>query len=151
MNRTEIVARVRSYTRDFASSIFREADILSYINEGIDRCKEIIDEFAGMDYLNDKTSSPSLMPTHYHYLLAVYSAARCFDQDERHYQASTRMNEFETKLNELKEAIEAGRVIIIDPSTGEPVEGVNPIDYVDLSAYWGVQYDDVDLGVEGVE
>ena len=151
MNRTDLINRVRSYTRDFSASIFREVDIIMFINEGIDRCKEVVDELGGMTYLTDALSVPILMPERYHYLLAVYSVARCFDQDERHYQASTRMNEFETKLAEFKEAVEAGKIVIIDPTTGEPVDTSYSLEYVDLSAYWSTTSDDTDLGVEGVE
>ena len=42
MNRQQIVARVRSLTRDLSNSIFREVDVVDYINEAIDRVMQII-------------------------------------------------------------------------------------------------------------
>lgn len=156
MNRIKIVSRVRNLTRDFTNSIFRESDIIDFINEGIERFGQVIPQFVGVLPLTSSTQEPILIPERYQHLLAVYSAARCFFQDERAYQYTTLMNEFETKLNELKIDIENGEVVILDPSTGEPVVVVdNSVDYVDLDPYWGEGINgkftdyDVDDGVEG--
>lgn len=160
MDRTKLIARVRSITRDFTSSIFREADIINFIDEGIDRFKQVLPELTGLTYLYQKTSEPSLIPSQYQHLLAVYSASRCFGQDERHYQASNLMNEFEIKLNEFKLAVENGEITLTD-GDGNAIEITNVVDYVDLEEYWGVgkegyftDEDDIfdeDKGVEGVE
>jgi len=152
MDRLNLILRVRSNTRDFSNSIFREVDIIDYLNEGIDRFKQIVPELNGLDYLTSSTSVPSLIPIQYHHLLATYASARCYAQDERHYQATTLMNEFEVKLQELLDKVQSGEVVIIDPDTDLPVVLTdNEIDYVDLSAYWDDYTDDYDLGVEGVE
>lgn len=129
MNRGDIVKRVRSYTRDLSNSIFRAIDVTDYINEGIDRVKSVVAECSDMAYLDSDNQTPILLPAQYHYLLAVYSASRCFWQDERHYQASTLMNEFETKLDELVEAIADGKVVIKDED-GAPVTSDIEMDYV---------------------
>lgn len=107
-----------------------------------------------------KTQEPELIPEEYQHLLAVYSASRCFGQDERHYQASNLMNEFEIKLNEFKLAVENGEITLTD-GDGNAIEITNVVDYVDLEEYWGVgkegyftDEDDIfdeDKGVEGVE
>lgn len=151
MERTKIVQRVRALTRDFSNSIFREQDIIDFINEGIDRIKQIIPELQSMTYLLTSQQEPILLPTQYTHLLAIYATARCFGQDERHYQASTHMNEFEVKLEELKTAIENGEVIIRD-SNGNAVTNELPVDYVNLKPYWGEgkTKKDIDEGVEGV-
>lgn len=134
MLRSHIIARVRSNTRDFSNSIFRETDIVDFINEGIDRFK-IIPELKSMVYLLTTLQEPTLLPPEYHYLLAVYSTARCFGQDERHYQASTFMNEFEVKLEELKTGIDNGTIVITDEN-GDAVTSEIEIDYVNLTPYW---------------
>lgn len=136
MNRTQIVQKVRALTRDFSNSIFREQDIIDFINEGIDRCKQIIPELRTMTHLLTSQQEIKLLPPQYHHLLAVYSTSRCFGQDERHYQASTHMNEFEAKMDELKTAIANGEIIIIDDS-GNAIEIDVDVDYVDLKPYWG--------------
>lgn len=150
MQRSHIVTRVRSLTRDFSNSIFRETDIIDFINEGIDRIKQTIPELTNVPYLLTSTQKPILLPEQYHHLLAIYSTARCFSQDERHYQASTFMNEFEVKLEELRVGIENGQIIIRD-SNGDIVSNDLPIDYVNLKPYWNDNKNkDLDEGVEGV-
>ena len=150
MNRLQIVQRVRALTRDFSNSIFRENDIVDFINEGINRFKQIVPELDGLEELYTNTHIPSLIPPQYRHLLAVYSASRCFSQDERHYQATTLMNEFEVKLDELKNKIENGEVQIVDDE-GNTVTGDVPVDYVNMGPYWGVGTSkDIDLGVDGV-
>ncbi len=130
MTRTDLIRRVRSYTRDFSNSIFREQDIILYINEGINRIKQVIPELRKMPLLNNASDKVKMLPSEYHHLIAVYATARCFAQDERHYQATTHMNEFELKIDELKQNIEAGEVIITDPDTGESIEAIYAEDYV---------------------
>lgn len=137
MRRLEIIQRVRALTRDFSNSIFREQDIIDFINEGINRFKQVIPELKSTPKLLEKDQEPFPIPEHYQHLLAVYSASRCFGQDERHYQATTLMNEFEAKLDELKQAIGNGDIQIIDPDTGESIVTENENDYVDLTPYWG--------------
>ena len=138
MTRDKLVERTRSLARDFSNTIFREQDIVDFLNEGINRMKQRITQLKGMESLIARQQSPILLPEQYHHLLSVYSVARCFGQDEDHYRASTHMNEFEVKLDELKEAIENGTVVIIDPD-GNTVEDEYKMDYVDLSAYWNVR------------
>lgn len=115
MNRLDLSLRVRSYARDFSNATFRDQDVVSYINEGIERCRQIIPQLRGMKDLLKIEHEPILLPEYYHHLLAVYSAARCFEQDERHFQAGNLMNEFETKMFALKAEIESGDTAIIDP------------------------------------
>lgn len=148
MQRVQIIQRVRSLTRDFSNSIFREQDIIDFINEAIDRFK-IIPELKTLNYLLISQEVPVLLPPQYHYLLAIYATARCFGQDERHYQSTTHMNEFEVKLEELKSAIEGGEVIITD-GNGTAIEPIIAVDYVDLKPYWSNNNVDADDGVEGV-
>ena len=51
MNRIELVNKVRVDARDFSNSIFREQDIILYINEAIDRVKQVIKECKPMVHL----------------------------------------------------------------------------------------------------
>lgn len=151
MNRLDLIRRVRSLTRDFSNSIFRESDIVDYINEGINRIRQVIPELSGLTELTDNAQSPDLLPKQYHHLLALYSASRCFGQDERHYQASNFMNEFETKLDEMKVSIEEGRIKIIDPQTNQPINSTYESDYVVDNYFKTTKLTDFDDGVEGVK
>ncbi len=153
MNRNDLMLRVRSLTRDLSNAIFREIDIVDYINEGINRMKQVVPELKGMVPLLSNSETPILLPDAYHHLIALYSASRCFGQDERHYQATNFMNEFETKMDELKASIENGQVMIVDPVTNLPVDvGTLGIDFVKTDNYYESKNGlvDEDEGVEGV-
>lgn len=136
MNRLKLVQRTRTLTRDFSNSIFRETDIIDFINEGISRFIQVLPELKNTPKLLVNEQEPKPIPEQYQHILAVYSASRCFSQDERHYQATTLMNEFEVKLEEFKQAVLNGDVVLVDED-GNPIENENnTVEYVDLSAYW---------------
>ena len=148
MTRLELIMRVRSLTRDLSNSIFREIDIVNYINESIDRIKQLIPELRDMNYLLGRDEVPILLPGRYHHLLSIYSASRCFGQDERYYQSTSFMNEFETKFDELRMSIESGGVIIVDAS-GNEVIVLETTSYV-KDIYFTTINADLDDGVGGV-
>ena len=144
MNRLYLIARVRSLTRDFSNSIFREADIVAFLNEGVERFKQAIPQFRNEVTLDNNNAEPLLIPSYYHHILSVYASSRCFSQDERHYQATTLMNEFEVKLEELKSKIESGEIVIKDPETGEDITTTNTTDYVYDNYFMKKNYDSDD-------
>jgi hypothetical protein len=136
VTKLELINRVRSHTRDFNASSFRTDDIVGYINEAIDRLKQLIKQLDGMVHLASNNDEPILLPLAYHHLLAVYAAARCFAQDDRNYQASTLMNEFEVKADELLQKIINGEITIVNEE-GTAVDEAYNIEYIDLETYWG--------------
>lgn len=150
MNRIELVNKVRTDARDFSNSIFREQDIILYINEAIDRVKQVIKECKPMVHLISPNQSPIILPSEYHSLLATYSTSRCFAQDERYNQASNLMNEFEFKLEELRQDIQSGELILVDPNNVEIPIDYEP-EYVDLESYWGTNHIDLPESVEDLE
>lgn len=152
MNLSQLKLRVRSLTRDFTNSIYREQDIIDYINEAINRIKTIMPELAGMTLLYGDNDTPIIFPEQYHHLLAVYCAARLHFQDEDAYQSSTLMNEFEVKMQELVTLVESGKIILVNPTTNQPVTLLSDVDYV-VDNYFFKRDDDIDVddGVEGVE
>lgn len=141
MKRLELIRRVRSLTRDFSNSIFREQDIIDFINEGVNRFKQVIPVFKSVELLLSQQQEVILIPEEYQHLLAIYSASRCYGQDERHYQATTLMNEFEYKIEDLSSKIDSGDVVIINPETGmdmkKEMDKDSEASYVDLEPYWG--------------
>lgn len=152
MKRVELIRRVRNLTRDLSNSIFREEDIIDYLNEGVNRCKQILPELKGMKKLVDQMQEVEILPEEYHDLLSAFSASRCFSQDERHYQATTFMNEFETKMQELQVKVQNGEVVLVGtdgipvPTSGSSTEYVRDIYFSKSSSF-----SDFDEGVEGVE
>lgn len=152
MTLLQLIQRVRAITRDLTNSIFREQDIRDFINEGVNRIQQRVPELRGMTSLIALQENVKTLPKPYHHLLSVYATARCFAQDERHYQATTYMNEFEVKLEELKSDIEAGSVTIVDEE-GKEITTDNYVDYVNLRPYHITETSrkwDEDEGVEGV-
>lgn len=154
MNLKDLHARVRAYARDFNNSIFRKEDITAFLNEGIDRIIEVLPQLSNMAYLEGDEDVVQIIPREYNYLLAVYATARLFLQDERFYESTTYMNEFETKLDEFRTKVLNGEITLFDPTTNEPLEpDTLPVDYVTDNYFFkrGQDLTDVDEGVEEVE
>lgn len=120
MRLTDLILRVRAYTRDSNGALFTEEDITNFLNEGIDRIRKI-SELNGMKYLTLASDEPILLPNQYHHLIAVYGASRCFTQDEQNSLAQMFMNEFEQKLYELETGIKNGTIIIVDSDGNEVI------------------------------
>ena len=128
MTLRELIQKVRRYVRDTTGTIFQEHDIIDFINEGINRLKRI-PELKGMKMLTVNQEKVIILPREYHYLISLYASSRCYAQDERHYQATTSMNEFEIKMEELIADISEGKVIIRD-AQGNQILDENEMDYV---------------------
>ena len=116
-----------TYTRDINGYVFQDYDIDIFINQAIDRVKQY-PIFRDMNYLNNNDDEPAYIPPHYHYMLALFAAARCYDIDERFYEGTQKRNEFEELLDDLIAEVEAGMQPIYDEA-GKEVE--NPANYTD--------------------
>lgn len=116
MNQLDLIKRSRNLVRDMTNAFFREQDVVSYINEGIERVGQVIPELSTMEPLITHFDEVTHLPKHWQHLLAVYTASRLCTQDERHYQAGAFMNEFETKLSVLADDIMTGVTEIKDPN-----------------------------------
>lgn len=114
MRLSEINDRARLMLRDTNKTIFEEFNTKSFINEAIDRVRSI-KTLNNMVYLESPDQSPIYLPEQYHHLLSIYCASRCFFQDEQMQQSVSLMNEFESKMFELKNGIENGEIEIKDP------------------------------------
>lgn len=130
MNRLQLMIKSSKLLRDESNTIYTKAFIYEQINEAIDRFKQLVPELKSMSYLVDDTVEVDLLPSEYQHLLSIYSCARCYEIDERHYEANKYMNEFEIKVANLKEAIASGETSILDPLTGLPVVPTIVQDYV---------------------
>lgn len=128
MTLNELVSRVRSYTRDTTGTLFTLSDVKNFINEGIDKLRQI-KVLEGMEYLESDTDIPDYLPSQYHYSLAVYSASRCFSQDEQHYLAQTFMEEFLGLYSLIELGIKEGTIVIIG-SDGEQISSDDEFDGV---------------------
>lgn len=113
MTLSELITRVRSYTRDTTGTLFSASDVKDFINEAIHRVR-FVKELRGMKQLVNDTDEPILLPSQYHFMLAVYSASRCFAQDEQQYFAQVYMDEFLNTLTIIELGIQDGSIVITD-------------------------------------
>ncbi len=118
MKLVNLVARVRSYTRDTTGTLFTTSDVKDFINEGIDRLRQI-KQLEGMKNLTNDLDEPNLLPSQYHYMIAIYSAFRCFAQDEQYTPAQSYADEFETLFKIIELGIQDGTIVIIDDDNNE--------------------------------
>lgn len=125
----ELINLTKVYTRDTDSRIFTDADIRMFINQGIDRIKQY-NVFESMEYLSNLSDTPKLLPSMYHYILALFSASRLFDTDERFYEGTEKRNEFEQVFADVVDRIENGSLIITDESGSVIDNTTNVIDHV---------------------
>ena len=135
----ELIQKVRRYTRDTTGSLFTQEDIADFCNEGIERMKQVVVVFKDVPLLKSNSDEVIIIPEHYQHLIAVYGASRCFSQDEQQYQASTYMNEFESKMDELLKKITNGEIQIFDKdgnvidSNNADFDSVVNVYFVDLA------------------
>lgn len=122
MNRIELVEMTRFYTRDTNSLVFTDSEIHTFLNQAIDRLKQY-KIFRDMPYLIQDDQEVTVIPAHYHYMLALFSASRCYDKDERFYEGTEKRNEFESLLDELIAEVQSGNTKLSDSS------GENLVDY----------------------
>ena len=118
MKLVNLVARVRSYTRDTTGTLFTTSDVKDFINEGIDRLRQI-KQLEGMKNLTNDLDEPNLLPPQYHYMIAIYSAFRCFAQDEQYTPAQSYADEFETLFKIIELGIQDGTIVIIGDDNNE--------------------------------
>lgn len=147
MTLQELRDMTRAYARDTNSFMFTDAMIDMFINQAIDRLKhEAV--FKGMKRLRDSIDTPILLPEEYHYMLALFSASRCLEFDERFYEGVERRNEFESLFTSLMSEIEAGNLVITDVDGNVVDNTACYIDYV-VDEYFDIHKPDSDVIKDG--
>lgn len=131
MNLLDLRNMTRTMARDSNGYMFLAYMVDDYINQGIDRLRQTV-LFRNMEHLEADEDVPDLLPSQYHYLLAIFAASRCLEFDERHYEAIDRRNEFENLLAELLSEVESGNLVIHDNSRDDgKQEALNNGTYID--------------------
>ena len=132
MTLAELLKLSRLHTRDLDSALFANSTCIVFINEGIDRLRQW-KPLKSMSYLKFPNDVPTVLPSEYHYLLALWCSSRCFDYDERFYEATEKRDEFENAFAQLRADVECGTIVLLD-SDGNPIDlssnGDCVIDYV---------------------
>ena len=110
MNVRQMIEAVRDNARDFSGTIFNQGSIIRYINDCSDRIAQVLYELDDIPTLEGDTHVPEYLPKRYHGLYVMFATGRCFTQDGDYGQGASYMNEFELKLEELRNAIDSGEV-----------------------------------------
>ena len=72
-----------------------------------------------MKNLANDLDEPNSLHPQYHYMIAIYSAFRCFAQDEQYTPAQSYADEFETLFKIIELGIQDGTIVIIDDDNNE--------------------------------
>lgn len=143
----ELINLTKVYARDTDSRIFSDANIKMFLNQGVDRIKQY-NVFHDMATLTNLDDIPNLLPSAYHYLLALFASSRLFDTDERFFEGTEKRNEFEYTFRELIDDIESGTLVITD-ELGVAIENtLNAIDFVKDTYFDTVGADDESAVIE---
>lgn len=105
-----MIDAVRDNARDFSGHIFNRSTIIRYLNECSDRVAQVLYELPELPSLEADNHEPDFLPKRYHTLYVSYATSKCLQQDGDFGQAVSYMNEFETKLEELRYSIDSGDV-----------------------------------------
>lgn len=97
----DAITKTRRYLNDQTESVWTNTDIIDFIDEGMLRLQAEMPEFF-YDYtrVEDK-NLPINIPNKYKALPCIYAASRCFEQDEKRYEAVQKRNEFEQLLQDM--------------------------------------------------
>lgn len=132
MTLSDILELSKFHTRDTDSALFNNSMYKVYANECIDRLRQWR-PLRGMKHLEYQEDEPIILPDEFHYLLALWISSRCFDFDERFYEATEKRDEFENIFAQLRADVECGTITLYD-ADGNPIDvssdGDNVIDYV---------------------
>ena len=146
MKLTELIEMTRVYARDNNNYMFKDSVIKMFINQAIDRIKQYR-VFENMPYLDVSDDVIQYIPRPYHYLLALFASARCYDTDERFYEGTEKRNEFEFYFDNLVADIECGNITIKDADGIAVKNETTYVDYV-TNSYFDNSAIDVDNGVD---
>lgn len=117
------------YARDTNSYVFPEDYIDMFINQAIDRLRQY-PAFRSMNYLSASSDEVDVLPSQYHYMLALFAASRCFDIDERFYEGVEKRNEFEDLLDSLLAEIQSGNLDLMNSEDELIEDDANYTEYV---------------------
>ena len=120
MTRDDLLVLVGRRLRDTSHSLYSKELIYDGIRLGIDRIKQEVAALRGMPYITDGSTEIAYLPEQYHTMLADMAVKHSFAMDERTYESNLAMNEFEGKLEGLRQEVESGSLVIKDEE-GEEV------------------------------
>jgi len=135
MTLKEMVIETRRHLKDYTETVWTDVDIKDFINRGILMIKKQVPEYF-TDLLPVYNDSYSIViDMEYEGLPAIFAASRCFEQDEQHYRATSKRNEFESALLDMETELKNSQKYM------DKVSGTYESDYV-RDVYYDLEEDD---------
>jgi hypothetical protein len=99
----QAVIDTRRHLKDTTQNIWTDDDIKQFINDAIALIRQAVPLYftnlQAVPYEVDGVKHSTInIDSDYEMLIPLFAAARCFEQDEQHYRAVQKMNEFESRL-----------------------------------------------------
>lgn len=138
----QAILKTRRFLKDNTETVWTNADIKDFVNEGAMAVKRTIPEYF-TDLVEVFADGDTIqLEDEYKMLPCIYAASRCFEQDEQHYRATTKRNEFEALLLDMETQI-LGSIKYYDKinDPDNPYYQNTAMDYV-RDVYYVVEEDD---------
>jgi predicted RNA-binding protein with RPS1 domain len=103
-----VINATRRHLKDSTENVWTNADIVEFIDEAIGLIRKTNAlYFTNLLRITNKLNLTQTITIDddYAILLSIFAASRCFEQDEQHYRASQKRNEFEALKSDMEEKI----------------------------------------------
>lgn len=106
----QAIIDTRRHLKDTTQNVWTDDDIKQFINDAIALIRKSVPLYFvnlyPVPYDDDGVQNFTInIDPDYELLIPLFAAARCFEQDEQHYRAVQKMNEFENRKAEMVEEI----------------------------------------------
>lgn len=137
------ITDTRRILKDTSENVWTNTDITAFINESILDLQSTIPEYftdlLEVEVLEDEIN----IDNKYKKIMSIFAASRCFSQDEQHYRASEKMNEYESRKLDMEQKILSSEEYAEKVSAS----GSSISEYI-VNEYYGSSSDDVILPLE---
>lgn len=137
MTLNDVIAQTRVHLKDTTQNVWTNADIVIFCNDAIRIIRKTVPLYFTALVPVAANAETVHIDSDYEYLIPLFCAARCFEQDEQHYRAVQKMNEFETRREEMMNEVLASD----EYADLLAAQGDNDGDYV-RDVYHGATTDD---------
>lgn len=121
----QAIIDTRRHLKDTTQNVWTDDDIKQFINDAIALIRKSVPLYFvnlyPVPYDDDGVQNFTInIDPDYELLIPIFASARCFEQDEQHYRAVQKMNEFESrKIDMVNEILDSDRYAETIKSLGE--------------------------------
>lgn len=99
------VTQTRRHLKDTTENVWTTTDIKAFVNDAILAIRSTIPEYFTTLVKVANDNDVIYIDENYELLIPLFCAARCFEQDEQHFRATQKMNEFESRRIDMEQQI----------------------------------------------